>query len=288
MDELIKAIDRDREVRLVIARTTVLTGELSLRHHMSATACAASGRLATGALLLASDLKTGNGVTIQVNGGGPVGNIVAVAEPEGTARLYVENPNADLPSKRPGKLDVGGLVGTNGFLSVIKDMGLKQPFTGSVPLQTGEIGDDIAYYLFASEQVASLVALGVLVNTDLSVLASGGLLIQALPGVSDDKLAMIEEKIGSLEPLSNLVYSHSNLDEILNLVMGAGNFEVLERISVSFSCRCSREKLISIIKALPEEDIDASLKEMGQIEARCNFCNETYTFNEEEVSALRQ
>jgi len=287
MDELIKAMDKDREVRLVIARTTEMANVLAERHQMSATVRAASGRLVTGALLLASDIKTGKGVTVQVNGGGAVGDMVAVAEPEGTARLYVENPQADLPSKRPGKLDVGGLVGTAGYLRVIKDMGLKQPFTGSVPLQTGEIGDDIAYYLLASEQISSLVALGVLVDTDLSVLASGGLLIQALPGVSEDKLAVIEERVNSVGALSSLLNEYEKLEAILGLIMGDDGYEVLERMPLTFQCRCHRDKIEAIIRSLSEEDIRLSLAEMDMIEVRCNFCNETYTFNEEEVNALR-
>lgn len=288
MDELVKAIDKDREVRLVIARTTTVANELAIRHHMSPTVRAASGRLATGALLLASDLKMGNGVTIQVNGGGPVGDIVTVAEPQGTVRLYVENPAADVPSKRPGKLDVGRLVGTDGYIQVIKDMGLKQPFTGSVPLQTGEIGDDIAYYLLASEQIASLIAVGVLVDTDLTVLASGGLLIQALPGASDEKLALIEERIADVGPISNLMGEYEKLEDILSLIMGRDSFEVLDRYPVSFACKCGHEKIVNIIKNLPQEEINQTLEEMKMVEVRCNFCNETYIFTEEDVANIRE
>jgi len=254
---------------------------------MPATVRAASGRLVTGALLMASDLKAGNGVTVQVNGGGMVGDIVAVAHPEGTARLYVENPQADLPSKRPGKLDVGGVVGTDGYLRVIKDLGLKQPFTGSVPLQSGEIADDIAYYLLKSEQVASLVALGVLVDTDLSVIAAGGLMIQALPGADEAKLARIEERINQAGALSSLLRDYEKLEDILELVTAEDGYQVLERIPVVFQCRCGRSKIESIIRSLPEEDIQLSLEELGMIEVKCNFCNEMFVFDAKEVGQLR-
>ncbi|MGE5453618.1 MAG: Hsp33 family molecular chaperone HslO, partial [Methylocystaceae bacterium] len=214
-----------------------------------------------------------------------VGDLVAVAEPEGTARLFVENPGADLPSKRPGKLDVGGLVGTDGVVRVIKDMGLKQPFIGSVPLQSGEIADDIAYYLLLSEQIPSIVALGVLVDKDLSVLAAGGLLIQALPGASDDKLAWIEERVNSIGALSSLVKDHE-LEAILSMIMG-DSFEVLERLPLAFCCRCSQEKVEAIIRTLPDEEVSLSLQELGMIEVRCNFCNDTYTFNKDKIDAIR-
>lgn len=287
MDELIKAMDSERQIRVVMARTTSMVNELAERHQMSATVRAASGRLITGALLLASDLKAGKGLTVQVNGGGSVGDIVAVAEPEGTARLYVENPEVDVPSKYPGKLDVGRLVGNDGYFRVIKDLGLKQPFIGTVPLQTGEIADDLAYYLLNSEQVASLVALGVLVDTDLSVLASGGLLIQALPGASDEKLAAIEEKVNGAGPLSSLMAKYDNLEELIELFMGMQAYEILERTPLAFKCRCSAGKIESIIRSLPPEDIELSLEELGMVEVKCNFCNEIYAYGQEEVEQLR-
>jgi len=285
---MIKAMDQDREVRIVVARSTGLVEDIASRHEMSATARAATGRLVTGALLLASDLKAGNGVTVHVNGGGPIGDMVAVAEPEGTARAFVNNPQADLPSVYPGKLDVGGLVGRNGEIRVIKDLGMKQPFIGSVPLQTGEIGDDLAYYLLFSEQIPSLVALGVLVDVDLSVISSGGLLIQAMPGADEEKLARFEENVRTLGPVSSALKSHPDLESIRDMVAGEYGFQVLETIPISFRCKCSQDKTAQIVLAMPDEDIEACLEEKGVVEVRCNFCNQVYTFDRKEVKMLRQ
>jgi molecular chaperone Hsp33 len=193
-DYLIKAVAQDQQIRLTLSHTTASVQEAHRRHDTSATASAAMGRVLTAAFMMGSDLKGDRDtLTIRVDGGGMSGPIVATVDSHGNGRALVSNPQADLPSKSPGKLAVGDLVGRDGFVEVIKDLGLKQPFIGTVPLVSGEIGEDIANYFLISEQIPSLVSLGVLVDTDLSIRSAGGLFVQALPGADDTVLEKLEQ-----------------------------------------------------------------------------------------------
>jgi molecular chaperone Hsp33 len=169
-----------------------------------------------------------------------------------------------------------------------KDLGLDHPFTGSVELQTGEIGDDLAYYFMVSEQIASLVGVGVLVDTDLTVRSAGGILIQAMPGASDDKLARCEENAQAMGTVSDAILRHEDLEGILGLLLGENGYQVLKETDLSFACRCSRERVGAIVRAMSGEDVAACIEETGQIEARCNFCNELYVFTPSEIDVIRQ
>lgn len=286
-DAVLKGINDDKTIKVVAARTTNLVQEASRRHRTSPLASAALGRALTGALLLGLDLKGRESVTVRINGGGPAGTILAVAEGDGTVRGYITEPDVDLPEKSPGKLDVGSAVGTDGLLEVVRDLGLKSPFIGAVHLISGEIAEDIAYYLSYSEQVSSLVSLGVLVDRDRSVKAAGGILVQALPGADEALLEKIEQNIERLGPISSLIDSGTPLEHILRDIYGDIPFTIIEERKVAFQCKCSREKVEAVLKMLEPEDIEKALETQGRVEIRCNFCNETYYYTEQEVMDIR-
>lgn len=286
-DAVLKGINDDKTIKVVAARTTNLVQEASRRHRTSPLASAALGRVLTGALLLGLDLKGRESVTVRINGGGPAGTILAVAEGDGTVRGYITEPDVDLPEKSPGKLDVGSAVGTDGLLEVVRDLGLKSPFIGAVHLISGEIAEDIAYYLSYSEQVSSLVSLGVLVDRDRSVKAAGGILVQALPGADEALLEKIEQNIERLGPISSLIDSGTPLEHILRDIYGDIPFTIIEERKVAFQCKCSREKVEAVLKMLEPEDIEKALETQGRVEIRCNFCNETYYYTEQEVMDIR-
>lgn len=219
-DRQIKVIDQDKNIRLFLARTTNLVEEARQRHNTSATAAAALGRVMTAAVMMASDLKgLEDSLTIRVKGNGPAGTIIATADTCGGVRGFITNPTADLPETAFGKLAVGELVGTQGFLEVVKDLGLKQPFSGHIELVSGEIAEDLAHYFLVSEQVPALVSLGVLVAPNLNVQAAGGLIVQAMPGARDEILKIIEDNILRSGTISSLMDSYDSLEEIVPMIM---------------------------------------------------------------------
>lgn len=284
-DYLIRATDEGKNIRIFLARTTKAVEEMRKRHNTSATATAAAGRLLTAAFLMGADLKgESDTITLRVIGDGPVESIVATADAKGGARAYPLNPQADLPPKYPGKLDVGSLIGS-GYLEVIKDLGLRQPFVGRVELVSGEIAEDLAHYFMKSEQIPSLVALGVLVDRDLTVKAAGGLLIQALPEADDAVLAKVEEEVIKMGPISGVIEKGESLEDVLAGIMQDIKYEVLERRDLFFRCNCSRERLKSIIAGFSEDELRDIYEKEGRIEIRCNFCNEVYVYDFDEICA---
>lgn len=288
-DYLIKAIDKGGQVRVTLAHTTNLVEEAHLRHNTSATASAALGRVLTGALMMGSDLKGENDtLTLRVVGNGTAGAVVATADSQGTGRALISNPLADLPSIRPGKLDVGGIIGIEGYLEVIKDIGLKQPFVGRVDLVSGEIAEDLARYFLMSEQIPSLVALGVLIDRDLSIKSAGGLIVQAMPGADDSILEIIENNIFNMGPISNLIAESNKLEDILVNLFSSIEYEVLDSRLLSFSCKCSSERLKTILTSFTKEELEDIYEKEGVLEARCNFCNENYRFSLEEILAHKR
>lgn len=288
-DYLIKAMDNNDRVRLVLAHTTAAVQEAHQRHQTSATASAALGRVLTAALIVGSDLKGEQDiVTVRVDGKGSAGPIVATADSQGNGRALISHPRADLPSKSPGKLAVGDLVGKDGYVEVIKDLGLKQPFVGRVPLISGEIGEDIANYYLQSEQIPSLVSLGVLVAPDLSIQAAGGLLVQAMPGADDHCLEAVENQILSLGPLSHRLAQAGALEDLLAEIMGDIPYTVVGEQILRFRCTCSHERLAHIMASLTYEELKDIEASTGRLEACCNFCNEVYQFGLDEIEALQK
>ena len=282
-DRQIKIIDREKNIRLFLARTTNLVEEARQRHDTSATATAALGRVMTAAVMMASDLKgQEDSLTIRVAGGGPAGTIIATADTWGGVRGFITNPAADLPEAAPGKLAVGQLVGTHGFLEVVKDLGLKQPFSGRIELVSGEIAEDMAQYFLASEQIPSLVSLGVLVAPDLSVQAAGGLIVQVMPGARDEILKVIEDNILGAGAISSLMDSYASLEEIAPQIMAGVDYEIIEEDDLKFHCKCNRDKLLGVLRGLsPEERQDIQQDE--EIEVLCNFCRQRYLYMPDEL-----
>jgi molecular chaperone Hsp33 len=283
-DYLIRGTALAGRVRAFAVQTAVLTEELSRRHQTTPTATAALGRTVAAGLLIGAMLKGEEHLIIQVKGDGPIGQIVVDANAKGEVRGYVDNPLVDPPLKENGKLDVAAAVGTDGFLYITKDLGLKEPYKGSVPLISGELAEDFTYYFAKSEQTPSAVALGVLVNTDHSIIASGGFIIQLLPGLTDDEIGDIEEMLARIPSFTSMLGGGLNLEEILQTVMPS--FQTLDTMDVMFRCKCSRERIESTLISLGKSELQEILEEEGFAEVVCHFCNETYRYDGEELQRM--
>ncbi|PAD03413.1 Hsp33 family molecular chaperone HslO [Bacillus velezensis] len=286
MDYLIKAIAYDGKVRAYAARTTDMVNEAQRRHDTWPTASAAIGRTMTASLILGAMLKGEDKLTVKIEGGGPIGAIVADANAKGEVRAYVSNPHVHFDLNEQGKLDVRRAVGTDGTLSVVKDLGLRDYFTGQVEIVSGELGDDFTYYLVSSEQVPSSVGVGVLVNPDNTILAAGGFIIQLLPGTDEETISTIEKQLSQIEPISKLIQKGLTPEEILEEVLGQKP-DVLETMPVKFHCSCSRDRFETAILGLGKKEIQDMIEEDGKAEAVCHFCNEKYLFTKEELEELR-
>lgn len=286
-DYLIRGIDDRGTIRFFVATTTDLVEKARQIHSTSPTATAALGRALTAAAILGVTLKNENDVlTFKVKGDGPIGNIVTVANNRGEVKGYVDNPYADLPVRSDGKLDVGGLVGRNGKLAIIKDLGLREPYIGYTDLVSGEIAEDLANYFYASEQQPTAISLGVLVDTDISARAAGGYMIQLLPGVQDEDIDRIEDIIKNAKPISALVDEGLSAEDILKELFGEFEVDILDRIPLKFNCDCSREKVQKVLISLGNEEINNMIEEDGKAEVVCHFCNSKYNFTKEELMEL--
>ncbi|BAS27692.1 heat shock protein Hsp33 [Limnochorda pilosa] len=273
------------EVRVLAAESTVTVNEAQRRHGLLPTATAALGRLMTGAALLGAMLKGQESVTVQVVAGGPLGSLVAVAGSDGTVRGYVGNPAVHLPLNAHHHLDVGGAVG-RGDLYVIRDLGLKEPYRGSVPLVSGEIGEDLAYYLAHSEQVPSAVALGVLVEVDASVRAAGGLIVQVLPGHGEETVATVEKALKDLPAISRSIDRGKGPVLLAEERLGSLGLRWLERRPLRFACPCSRERFEEGLVALGREELERLAAEQGEAETVCRFCGTVYRFDATDLRRL--
>ncbi|MDP1512958.1 Hsp33 family molecular chaperone HslO [Paenibacillus sp. CMAA1739] len=283
-DRLIRGTAMDGRVRAFAVRTTQLVEELRRRHDTYPTATAALGRTLTAGAIMGSMLKGKERLTIQVKGDGPIGQIVVDANAVGEVRGYVTEPHVHLPSNSMGKLDVAGAVGTEGFIHIIKDLGLKEPYRGSIPIISGELGEDFTYYFAKSEQTPSAVGLGVLVDTDNSVIVAGGFIIQLLPGLSDDEITAIENAVGSIPPVTALLDQGLELEEMLRWMLP--DVRVLDEMDIHFQCECSRERVEKTLISLGESELKQLIEEEGQAEVVCHFCNEAYQFNKDELQSL--
>ncbi len=283
-----KALAFDGQVRAYAANTTETVGEAQRRHYTWPTASAAIGRTMTAGVMMGAMMKGGDKITIKVEGGGPIGAILVDANTQGSVRGYVTNPQTHFDLNAQGKLDVRRAVGTNGTLTVVKDIGLRDHFSGQTPIVSGEIGDDFTYYFASSEQVPSSVGVGVLVNPDNSILAAGGFIIQIMPGAKEDVISRIEEQITNMTPISKLIEKGLSPEEILYYILGEENVKVLETMPVRFECTCSKERFGDAIIGLGKEEIQEMIDEDGQAEAQCHFCNETYLFTKDELEQMKE
>ncbi|MCP3747965.1 Hsp33 family molecular chaperone HslO [Paenibacillus sp. A3M_27_13] len=283
-DRLIRGTAMNGRVRAFAVRTTQLVEELRRRHDTYPTATAALGRTLTAGAIMGSMLKGKERLTIQVKGDGPIGQIVVDANAVGEVRGYVTEPHVHLPSNSMGKLDVAGAVGTEGFIHIIKDLGLKEPYRGSTPIISGELGEDFTYYFAKSEQTPSAVGLGVLVDTDNTVIVAGGFIIQLLPGLNDDEITAIENAVSSIPPVTALLDQGLELDEMLRWMLP--DVRILDELDIHFQCECSRERVEKTLISLGESELEQLIEEEGQAEVVCHFCNEAYQFNKDELQNL--
>lgn len=279
MDILTKAVTKDGFIRIYAVNSKNTANEAQKIHSTAPVVTAALGRLLTAGMLMGAMQKDENiDLTLQIRGGGPSGLMIVVAKHDGCVKGYVENPLVDLPLNSKGKLDVGGAVGTDGYLSVIKDLKLKEPYIGKVPLQTGEIGDDIAFYFAQSEQVPTAVALGVLVDKDLSVKAAGGFVVQVMPDCDEFTLNRVEKAVAKVESVTKLLEDNITSEELIYKVMKDFDVEILESKEVGYRCDCSRERTEKAIKSLGKDEIKGILEDEGKAEVTCHFCNNAYVF----------
>lgn len=285
-DVLVCAIAAHGAVRGCVAITTDLTEEARERHGTLPTATAALGRTLAAAALLGAGLKDQQTVMVRVLGDGPLGPLISESTADGSLRGYVTNPLTDLPPTPARKLDVGGAVGRQGTFHVTRDLGLRDPHQSSVPLVSGEIGEDLAAFLVNSEQVPSVVAVGVLVGPDESVLASGGLMLQVLPGAPPSIPVYLEERARSLPPVTQMVSAGASPDDMLIEALGNLPVSVLERRSMRFACRCSSAKVARVLAALGRVDTDRLLREEGEVKVQCRFCGDWYVFGADQIGAV--
>lgn len=276
----------NEEIRILSVDTTETVNEAVTRHNAYPTAAAALGRTVTAGVMMGAMLKNEEKVTINIQGGGPIGAIIVDSDARGNVRGYLGNPEVHFPLNDQKKLDVRRAVGTDGFLNVVKDVGLKDDFTGSVEMVSGEIGEDFSYYFYTSEQVPSIVALGVLVNPDNTIKAAGGFIIQVLPGASDETIEFLDHRAQEMAPVSKLIDQGLSPSEIIGTVIGKTNWKQLDDMPVNFECSCSKERFLKAIGSLDKSEIMTMIKEDGGAEADCHFCRNKIWIEKEELQAL--
>jgi molecular chaperone Hsp33 len=287
-DYMVRATAHGGLVRALAINATSVVDSLRQRHSTFPSATAALGRLATGALLFGGTLKEPDQlVTIRIQGDGPGGVLLASANGNGEVRGLIQNPQPDILENNNGKLNVRGVVGTSGQITVTKDLGMKQPYSGTVEIVSGEVGEDLAYYLATSEQIPSAVGIGVFVQTDGSVEAAGGYIVQLFAGLPDSVVSEIERVIASLPHPTTMLRSGDTPEQILHRIFG-DDFEVLDRTPVRFACPCSRDRAANALRLLGPDEISSMIADAvdGATELKCEFCNEAYTFTNENLTAL--
>lgn len=285
-DYLVKALALDGQVRVYAVSTTNLVEEARERHDTWATASAALGRTLSIGVMMGAMLKGEEKLTIQIKGGGPLGSIIVDANSKGEVRGYVQNPHVDLPLNQQGKLDVGGAVGRDGLIMVSKDLGLKEMYHGSSRIVSGEIAEDFTLYFAQSEQTPSAVAAGVMVYPDHRIKASGGYIIQLLPGVADSFISELEQRLTEVPSVSSMVDQGYSPEEMITTILPNEDIEWLETLPVRFSCSCSPERVKETLISLGKSELEQILEEDGQAEVNCHFCNQTYRLDQEELRQM--
>lgn len=288
MDRMIRCITSDGSLMAAAVDTTNIVAIAQELHHTSAVGTAALGRMLSAASIMGAMLKQENAsVTMKINGGGPLGSVVAIADSRGNVRGYVEHPEVELPLKPNGKLDVGGGVGRDGLLMVIRDFGEGEPYVGQVRIATGEIAEDITAYYAVSEQIPTVCALGVLVDKEEhQAMLSGGLLIQVLPGAAPEAIDRLEENIRALEPMTTMLAKGMSMEEICQKALAGFEMEILDEFQVKYVCTCSRDKVVQALSTMRREDIVSLADETGYAEASCQYCAKKYRFSVEELEEI--
>ena len=286
-DQLVRAISRDGTVNAVAVTTRHLTEKARQIHHTLPVATAALGRALAAASMMGNALKdSGSSVSLQFRGGGPLGPVLAISDNRGNVRGTVGNPDLDLPLRPDGKLDVGAAVGTDGTLTVIRDLKMKEPYVGSVALLSGEIAEDLAAYFVESEQIPTACGLGVLVDRDQSVLCAGGYLIQLLPGAGEDVITKVEGGIMAAGSVTKLLAEDDDPESLLRRVMSDFELEVLEKSPIEYRCYCSRDRMERALISLGPDELQRILDEQGSAELACQFCDNVQTFTRTDLEGL--
>ena len=286
MGKLIRCISKMGDLTVMAADTTDIVNRAADIHKTSAVTSAALGRLLTAASLMGSALKgQDDSVTVKLNGNGPAGTVLAVSDSSGNVRGYVQNPVVELPLNKIGKLDVSGAVGTDGFVTVVKDLGLKDPYVGQTPIISGEIAEDITAYFAQSEQIPTVCALGVLVNPDLSIKAAGGFLIQLLPTATNETIDLVEKGLEGIEPISAMIDKNMTPEEICRHVLGHFELDVLDESNPTYKCYCSRERTEKALISVGKQGL-TEMAEDEVTEVCCQFCDKKYHFTSEQIRAL--
>ena len=286
-DEIIRVLAKDAPVKASVITARDMVERARQIHRTLPVATAALGRALMAASMMGNQLKEEDGsVTLRIKGDGPLGGITAVADSAGNARGYVVNPAVDLPLKGPAKLDVGSAVGRDGSLTVIKDLNLKEPYVGTVPLVSGEIAEDITSYFAESEQIPTACALGVLVDVDQSVLCAGGYLIQLLPGADDAAISAIERGIEKVGPVTEALRGGLDARGLVEQVLSEFELEELSAEPVEYRCYCSRDRVTRALISMGREELEALIREQGRAELTCQFCDKVYHYTKEELEGL--
>lgn len=286
-DILVKAVTKNGYMRIYAVDSREAVEKARAVHDLSPVSAAALGRCISAGLMMGAMLKgRDDSITVNFKGGGAIGSVLVVAKPDGTIKGYVDNPHVDLPLRSDGKLDVGGAVGRDGYLSVIKDLNMKNPYIGKVPIQTGEIGDDLAYYFMKSEQVPSVVGLGVLVDGSSMIRKSGGFIVQVMPECDDKALSVLENRIANISSVTSMLESGMTPEDIIKFVMQDFEVDILESTPVEYSCDCSRERMQNAVASLGRKEIQAIIDEQGEAEVVCHFCNTKHKFSKSDLEEL--
>ena len=286
-DEIVRAITGDGLVKAVAITGRDMVERARNIHTLLPIATAALGRTMLGASMMGDMLKEQNGaLTLQIKGGGPLGTILAVSDCEGNVRGYVQNPHVDLIESEPGKMNVGAAVGETGTLTVIKDIGLKEPYIGSIGMFTGEIADDLAMYFVESEQIPTACALGVLVGVDQSVTSAGGYLIQLLPGATEDIITKIEAGVRNLGPVSRALEGGMDAEDLIKAVLSDFEVTILEKHPVEYRCYCTQDRVTRALISMGREELSSLIEEQGEAHLTCQFCDKVYDYSKEELEAI--
>lgn len=288
MAEVIRAISNDGFIRLTLIDSTDIVTTAQKYHNTTPVATAALGRTLTMAAIMSGNLKhPDDSLTIYIKGDGPLGGIVASANGTCAVKGYVYNPLCDVPKKKNGKLDVGGAIG-KGYLSISRDLGLKEPYVGQVPLVTGEIAEDFTYYYAKSEQTPTAVALGVLVDTDLSAKRAGGFLVQLMPDCDDETAEKLDVSLKTLPSVTELLESSNSLEEAAFKILDGFDVKILDEFAAFYHCDCNRERIEKALISLGKTELEDIINNEGKAELTCQFCPKIYTLNKEELQTLLQ
>ncbi len=287
MRYIIRGIDKNITFRFFAVDTKEVVEQARIYHNTTPVASAALGRVLTASLMMGYALKNKEDkLTVKINGGGPLGTILVTADSMGHVKGYVDNPQVDLDTTDSGKLNVGEAVGKEGYIQVTKDMGLKEPYSGSSMLVSGEIGEDVAAYFFNSEQQPTVVGLGVLVDTDHTIKSAGGFMLQMMPGLKEEEITAVEASIAKIKNVSSFFEKDQDIDKIMEALLPDFELNITEKAQVSYRCDCSLERMTEVLISLGEKEIEDIIEEDKKAEIHCHFCNKRYHFDENDLKKI--